>query len=424
MNVLVIGSGGREHTLGWKIAQSPHLTELYFAPGNGGTWEVGENINVKGTDFEGIREIVLDKKIDMVVVGPEEPLVRGINDYFREDPDLRDIPVIGPGREGARLEGSKEFAHHFMEKYKIPTSGYKSFSEGQYDEAVNYLAGMNPPYVIKADGLAAGKGVIICENMGEAKDTLQAFFGGKFGEASKKVVVEEYLEGSELSAFVLTDGETWKMFPLAKDYKRAGENDTGPNTGGIGCLSPVPYADEAFTAKIEEQVVEPTLAGLRKEGISFKGFLYFGLMKVGDEPYVLEYNIRMGDPEAQVVIPRMNSDLLESFIALSNNRLHDYTLEIDDTSVAAAVILASEGYPGDYEKGKEISISVPLEQVYLFHAGTTYKDGRLVTSGGRVMAVTSVDHTFEKAFASIYEQIDKIDFEGKYFRRDIGYDVL
>lgn len=424
MNVLVIGSGGREHTLGWKIAQSPHLTELYFAPGNGGTWEVGENINVKGTDFEGIREIVLDKKIDMVVVGPEEPLVRGINDYFREDPDLRDIPVIGPGREGARLEGSKEFAHHFMEKYKIPTSGYKSFSEGQYDEAVNYLAGMNPPYVIKADGLAAGKGVIICENMGEAKDTLQAFFGGKFGEASKKVVVEEYLEGSELSAFVLTDGETWKMFPLAKDYKRAGENDTGPNTGGIGCLSPVPYADEAFIAKIEEQVVEPTLAGLRKEGISFKGFLYFGLMKVGDEPYVLEYNIRMGDPEAQVVIPRMNSDLLESFIALSNNRLHDYTLEIDDTSVAAAVILASEGYPGDYEKGKEISISVPLEQVYLFHAGTTYKDSRLVTSGGRVMAVTSVDHTFEKAFASIYEQIDKIDFEGKYFRRDIGYDVL
>lgn len=424
MNVLVIGSGGREHTLGWKIAQSPHLTELYFAPGNGGTWEVGENINVKGTDFEGIREIVLDKKIDMVVVGPEEPLVRGINDYFREDPDLRDIPVIGPGREGARLEGSKEFAHHFMEKYKIPTSGYKSFSEGQYDEALNYLAGMNPPYVIKADGLAAGKGVIICENMGEAKDTLQAFFGGKFGEASKKIVVEEYLEGSELSAFVLTDGETWKMFPLAKDYKRAGENDTGPNTGGIGCLSPVPYADEAFIAKIEEQVVEPTLAGLRKEGISFKGFLYFGLMKVGDEPYVLEYNIRMGDPEAQVVIPRMNSDLLESFIALSNNRLHDYTLEIDDTSVAAAVILASEGYPGDYEKGKEISISVPLEQVYLFHAGTTYKDGRLVTSGGRVMAVTSVDHTFEKAFASIYEQIDKIDFEGKYFRRDIGYDVL
>ncbi len=423
MNVMIVGSGGREHTLGWKIAQSPHLTNLYFAPGNGGTWEAGENINVKGTDFAGLREIVLDKKIDMVVVGPEEPLVMGIDDYFWEDPDLSHVAVIGPGREGARLEGSKEYANRFMEKYKIPTAGYKSFSEGQYDEALDYIAGMQPPYVIKADGLAAGKGVVICNNMGEAKETLQNFFGGIFGEAGKKVVVEEYLDGRELSAFVLTDGENYKMFPLARDYKKAGENDTGPNTGGIGCLSPVPYADESFTMEIEEQIIRPTLAGLKKEGVPFKGFLYFGLMKVGNKPYILEYNVRMGDPEAQVVIPRMNSDLLEGFVALSENRLHEYKLEIDDTSVAAAVILASKGYPGDYEKGKEISISVPLEDIVLFHAGTAYENGRLVTSGGRVMAVTSTAKTYKQALASIYDQIHKVDFDGKYFRSDIGYDI-
>ena len=422
MNILVLGSGGREHTLGWKIAQSPHLTELYFAPGNGGTWEVGENINVKGSDFDGIREVVLDKKIDMVVVGPEEPLVNGITDFFREDPDLKEVSVIGPGREGARLEGSKEFAHHFMEKYKIPTSGYKSFSEGQYDEAVNHLDGLNPPYVIKADGLAGGKGVVICQTLGEARETLREFFGGKFGEASKKVVVEEFLEGSEMSAFVLTDGESYKMFPLAKDYKRIGEQDTGPNTGGMASLSPVNYADEAFIDKIEEKIVKPTIAGLRKEHIPYKGFLYFGLMKVGDEPYVLEYNVRMGDPEAQAVIPRMNSDLLEAFIALSNNKLHDYTLEIKD-SVCAAVILASGGYPGDYEKGKEISISVPLEDVQLFHAGTAYENSKLVTSGGRVLAVTSLARDFEKALSAIYNNIDNIDFEGKYFRSDIGKEL-
>ncbi|MCF8335197.1 MAG: phosphoribosylamine--glycine ligase [Bacteroidales bacterium] len=422
MNVLVIGSGGREHTLAWKISQSPHLTKLYIAPGNGGTWEVGENINVKDTDFGGIKEIVIDKQIDMVVVGPEEPLVKGIGDFFKEDPELREVPVIGSGRMGARLEGSKEFAHRFMEKYRIPTPGYKSFSEGQYEEAVNYLDGLTPPYVLKADGLAAGKGVVISETLREARDTLKEFFGGKFGEASKKVVVEDYLEGRELSVFVLTDGENYKMFPLAKDYKRAGEKDTGSNTGGMGSLSPVTYVDESFIEKIEEKIVKPTIGGLRQEGIPYKGFLYFGLMKIEDEPYVLEYNIRMGDPEAQVVIPRMKSDLLEAFIALSNNKLHDYTLEIDD-SVAAAVILASEGYPGEYEKGKEISISVPLEQVHLFHAGTAYDNGRLVTSGGRVMAVASVALTFEKALAFIYEQIGQIDFEGKYFRKDIGYDI-
>ena len=422
MNILVVGSGGREHTLAWKIARSPHLTNLYIAPGNGGTWEVGENIDVKGTDFGGIREIVLDKKIDMVVVGPEEPLVRGLGDFFREDPELSEIPVIGPGREGARLEGSKEFAHRFMEKYDIPTSGYKSFSEGQYEEAVNYLDGLNPPYVIKADGLAAGKGVVICQTLGEARETLSEFFGGKFGEASKKVIVEEFLEGKELSAFVLTDGETYKMFPTAKDYKRIGEQDTGPNTGGMASLSPVSYADESFLRKIEDKVVKPTIEGLKKEQIPYRGFLYFGLMKVGDEPYMLEYNIRMGDPEAQVVIPRMNSDLLEAFVALSNNKLHEYTLEIDD-SVSAAVILASEGYPGAYEKGKEINISVPLEGVHLFHAGTNYDNGKLVTAGGRVMAVTALAPNFEKALASIYNNMDKVNFEGKYFRGDIGKDL-
>lgn len=423
MNVLVIGSGGREHTLGWKIAQSPHLKKLYFAPGNGGTREIGENLDVKGTDFGGIKEVVLDKQIDMVVVGPEQPLVEGIGDFFSSEPDLRDIPFIGPGMEGARLEGSKEFANRFMEKYNIPTAKYCSFTEDQYEKAISYLKKLDPPYVLKADGLAAGKGVVIAGTFEEAESTMKEFFGGKFGEASKKVVVEEFLEGKELSVFVLTDGNSYKMFPLAKDYKRAGEHDTGLNTGGMGALSPVTYADESFIRKVEDQIIEPTIKGLKKEQIRYRGFLYFGLMKVGDTPYVIEYNVRMGDPEAQVVVPRMKGDLLEALLSVGNGSLEDYTFDIDE-SVAAAVILASGGYPGKYEKGKEITIETPLENSHVFHAGTKHENGRLVTSGGRVMAVASLASTFEEALSSIYQDIDNIDFEGKYFRRDIGYDIL
>ena len=422
MNVLIVGSGGREHTLAWKIARSPHLTRLFIAPGNGGTSEVGENVNLKDTDFEGIKKVVLDKKIDMVVVGPEQSLVEGIGDFFAGDPEIKHIPLIGPGMEGARLEGSKEFANRFMEKYNIPTAQYRSFTDDQYEEALNYLKTLQPPYVLKADGLAAGKGVVIAETFDEAQSTLKDFFGGQFGEASKKVVIEEFLEGRELSAFVLTDGENYKMFPLAKDYKRAGERDTGLNTGGMGSLSPVTYADEAFIQKIEEQIVQPTIQGLQKENIEYKGFLYFGLMKVGDTPYVIEYNVRMGDPEAQVVIPRMKSDLLEALQAVGNGTLKDYNLDIDE-SVAAAVILASQGYPGKYEKGKEIVLPSELKDGLVFHAGTKIENGKLVTSGGRVMAVASLAPDFEKALSKIYEAIDQIDFEGKYFRRDIGYDV-
>ena len=422
MNVLIIGSGGREHTLAWKIAQSPHLNKLYVAPGNGGTWEVAENIDVKVTDFEGIKEVVLDRQIDLVVVGPEQPLVEGIGDFFAGDSDLRDVALTGPGMSGARLEGSKDFANRFMERYNIPTAQYRSFTEDQYEAACAYLKAMDPPFVIKADGLAAGKGVVIAEDIETAENTLKEFFGGKFGEASKKVVIEQFLKGKELSAFVLTDGENYKLFPLAKDYKRAGERDTGLNTGGMGSLSPVTYADEPFIRKIEKKVIQPTIRGLKKENIPYTGFLYFGLIQVDNEPYVIEYNVRMGDPEAQVVIPRIKSDLLEALQAVHSHTLPDHSLEIHE-SVAAAVILTSEGYPGKYEKGKTISIKEPTEDCHIFHAGTAQQNDRLVTSGGRVMAVTALAPSFKQALDNIYPNIEKIHFEGKYFRRDIGYDI-
>lgn len=422
MNVLIIGSGGREHTLAWKLSRSDHLEKLFIAPGNGGTDATGTNLNVDSTDFEGIKQAILENQIEMVVVGPEQPLVEGIGDFFENDRELHDIPLIGPGKAGARLEGSKGYANHFMEKYGIPTAGYRSFGEDQYEEALRYLRQMKPPYVLKADGLAAGKGVVIAETLEEAGNTLQEFFAGKFGDASKKVVVEEYLKGKELSVFILTDGMNYQMFPLAKDYKRAGENDTGLNTGGMGSLSPVTYADDPFIEKIEQKIIQPTIDGLQKENIRYKGFLYFGLMKVGDEPYVIEYNVRMGDPEAQVVIPRVESDLLEALMAVENNTLGDFKLEIDN-KVAAAVILASQGYPGKYEKGKKIALPAELKDGLVFHAGTKKENGNLVTSGGRVMAVTSLAPTFDEALSVVYQNINKIDFEGKYYRRDIGYDI-
>ena len=422
MNVLVLGSGGREHTLAWKMSKSPLLDKLYLAPGNGGTATLGENIDIAANDLEAIRQVVLDKHINLVVVGPEQPLVDGIVDYFRDDLVLNRVPVIGPERRGALLEGSKDYANRFMEKYGIPTARFQSFYSGQMDQAVQYLENLSAPYVIKADGLAAGKGVVIAESMDEAKQTLEEFFEGKFGDASKTVVIEEFLEGKELSAFILTDGQSYKMFPLAKDYKRAGEGDTGPNTGGMGALSPVSYASDDFIKKIQDKVVEPTMRGLRKERIDYRGFLYFGLMKVGDEPYVIEYNVRMGDPEAQVVIPRMKSDLLEALDAVAHQRLDSYQLEVTDHA-AATVILASKGYPGKYEKGKAIRLPESTGNIQIFHAGTKQEDNKLVTAGGRVMAVSAQADDFQAALSAIYKTIDAIDFDGKYYRKDIGYDL-
>lgn len=419
---MIIGSGGREHTLAWKIKQSPLLGKLYLAPGNGGTTETGENLDVNPTDFEAIRQVVLNKKIDMVVVGPEQPLVGGIGDYFRQDLVLNRIPLIGPEKAGALLEGSKDYANRFMDKYGIPTARFRSFAAREMEDAMEYLQRLEAPYVLKADGLAGGKGVVICQNLDEARQTLQTFFEGRFGESSKKVVVEEFLEGKELSVFILTDGRNYKMFPAAKDYKRIGEGDTGPNTGGMGALSPVPYGGEDFMEKVRHQVIEPTMEGLRNERIDYRGFLYFGLMKVGDHPYVIEYNVRMGDPEAQVVIPRIASDLLEALDAVAHQRLEDYELKISP-SAAATVILASEGYPGKYEKGQPITLAGGLEDVYVFHAGTEQKDSQLVTSGGRVMAVTALAEHYRNALSTIYSNIEKIQFEGRYYRRDIGYDV-
>jgi phosphoribosylamine--glycine ligase len=404
------------------MSKSPLLDKLYIAPGNGGTQTLGENINVAVSDLEGIRKVVLDKHINLVVVGPEQPLVDGIVDYFREDLVLNRIPVVGPERRGALLEGSKDYANRFMEKYGIPTARFRSFYSGQIKEAVQYLESLSAPYVIKADGLAAGKGVVIAESLDEAKQTLQEFFEGKFGDASKTVVIEEFLEGRELSAFILTDGQTYKMFPLAKDYKRAGEEDTGPNTGGMGALSPVSYAGDDFVKKLRDKVVEPTMRGLRKERIDYRGFLYFGLMKVGDEPYVIEYNVRMGDPEAQVVIPRMKTDLLEAMDAVAHQRLDSYELEVDEQA-AATVILASQGYPGKYEKGKAIRLPESTGNIQIFHAGTKLEENRLVTAGGRVMAVSAQADDFNAALSSIYKTIDAIDFDGKYYRKDIGYDL-
>ncbi|MFO8234409.1 MAG: phosphoribosylamine--glycine ligase [Bacteroidales bacterium] len=424
MNVLIIGSGGREHALAWKLAQSSLLTKLYIAPGNGGTGETGENISVSPGDFDELKRISLERNIDMVVVGPEQPLAEGIKDYFLSDEETRDIFVVGPDKHGALLESSKAFANQFMQKYSIPTAGFKSFDIDQMGEGYDYLNSLKPPYVLKADGLAAGKGVIITKDLAEAKKHLKELLEGKFGEASKRVVIEEFLEGRELSVFILTDGEHYKLLPFAKDYKRAEEGDEGPNTGGMGSLSPVPYVDKDFQKKVEEKIIRPTLQGLKKEGIDYKGFLYFGLMKVGDEPYVVEYNVRLGDPETQPVLSLLKSDLLTHLKALCNNTLDSEKFEIYN-DVAAAVILASGGYPGAYEKGKLITMpSVnDLKDVLVFHAGTKLSDSKLFTSGGRVMAVTARADNFERALGKIYAAIDKIEFKHKYYRKDIGYDI-
>lgn len=424
MNVLLLGSGGREHAFAWKLAQSAKLSQLYIAPGNAGTREVGINVNLDPMNFQAIKEFVKGNGIHLVIVGPEAPLVAGIADFFQADASLRYIPVIGPGRLGAQLEGSKDFSKAFMIRHGIPTAQYHSFTEPTLEQGLQFLETLEAPYVLKADGLAAGKGVLICDELVEARLELTSMLlDAKFGEASKKVVIEEFLHGIELSVFVLTDGKSYRVLPAAKDYKRIGEGDTGLNTGGMGAVSPVPFADEAFIAKVEEQVVKPTIAGLASDGIDYAGFIFIGLMNVNGNPFVIEYNVRMGDPETEVVVPRIQSDLLELFEAVGNRELESYQLKVDSRT-ACTVMLVADGYPGNYRKGHTITGLDKVEGSMVFHAGTTVKDGKVVTNGGRVLTVTSMGHTLEEALEQSFTNAETINYEGKYFRTDIGADLL
>ncbi|MFP4024948.1 MAG: phosphoribosylamine--glycine ligase [Thiohalospira sp.] len=422
MNILLLGSGGREHALAWKISQSKLLKKLYIAPGNAGTAKVGENLNLDISNFIEVKEFVLKNNIQMVVVGPEQPLVDGIHDFFLSDSELKLIPVIGPVKAGAILEGSKDFAKEFMNKYAIPTARYKSFTKNSLAEGKQFLETLKPPYVLKADGLAAGKGVLILEDIDEAKMALENMLQGQFGEASQTVVIEEFLSGIEVSVFVLTDGKTYKILPEAKDYKRIGEGDTGLNTGGMGAVSPVPFADKQFMNKVENKIIKPTLDGLQQENIDYKGFIFFGLMNVNGEPFVIEYNVRMGDPEAEVVIPRIKTDLLELFKHISEETLEVATFETEEKATAT-VMLVSGGYPGKYEKGKKIHSIHSVENSILFHAGTTIKNDTLVTNGGRVIAITSFGNTIFDALEQSYQNAEIIEFEKKYYRKDIGFDL-
>ena len=423
MNILILGSGGREHTFAHKISQSKHCNKLYVAPGNAGMAQIAENIPIDPIDFEAVKKIVLENKIEMVVVGPEDPLVKGIYDFFAEEETLKNVSVIGPSKKGALLEGSKERAKQFMAMHNIPTAAYKSFTAKSLEAGKAFLETLNPPYVLKADGLAAGKGVLILKNLEEAKQELENMLTGeKFGEASKTVVIEEFLDGIELSVFVLTDGKNYKTLPTAKDYKRIGEGDTGLNTGGMGAISPVPFADAGFMKKIEERIVKPTIEGLQKEEIEYKGFVFIGLIKVGDEPYVIEYNVRMGDPETEVVLPRIKTDLVELFQKVSEGKLNEIDLEIEEKT-AATVMLVSGGYPEAYEKGKEITGFENVDGSLLFHAGTLQKEGKILTNGGRVLAITSFGNDFREALKKSYENMDKLHFDGMYYRRDLGFDL-
>jgi len=423
MNILILGSGGREHTFAWKIAQSPLCDNLFVAPGNSGTAEIAKNIEISVTDFPAIKTLVLIENIKMVVVGPEDPLVQGIHDFFLNDNTLKHIAVIGPQKAAAELEGSKEFAKEFLYRHNIPTAAYKSFNKDNVEEGYAFLETLNAPYVLKADGLAAGKGVLILNDLEEAKTELKLMLvDSKFGAASSKVVIEEFLDGIELSCFVLTDGKNYKILPTAKDYKRIGEGDTGLNTGGMGAISPVPFADEVFMSKIEERIVKPTITGLQNDNLPYKGFVFIGLIKVGDDPKVIEYNVRMGDPETEVVLPRLKNDLVELFQAVANETLNEIDIDIDQRA-ATTVMLVSGGYPEAYEKGKEISGIGAVSESILFHAGAKLKDENILTSGGRVMAITSYGNTYQEAIKKSYQSIEKLKFDKMYYRKDIGFDL-
>jgi phosphoribosylamine--glycine ligase len=423
MNILLLGSGGREHAFAWKMTQSALCTQLFVAPGNAGTAKIATNIAVNPNDFETIKQFVLENTIKMVVVGPEDPLVNGIYDFFKTDTKISHIPVIGPSKLGAQLEGSKEFAKEFLVKNNIPTAKYESFTSETVEKGYAFLETLSPPYVLKADGLAAGKGVVILNDLQEAKNELKAMLvDAKFGSASAKVVIEEFLDGIELSCFVLTDGKNYKILPTAKDYKRIGEGDTGLNTGGMGAISPVPFADTALMQKIESQIVIPTIQGLNNDNIEYKGFVFIGLIKVGDNPFVIEYNVRMGDPETEVVIPRIKSDLVALFEAVASEKLIDFNLDID-SKTAATIVVVSGGYPEEFEKGKQIFGLDTKTESLIFHAGTKEENGKIVSNGGRVLAVTSFGDTFSTATKKSYQTIENLKFDKMNYRKDIGFDL-
>lgn len=423
MTILLLGSGGREHALAYKLLQSPSCEKLFVAPGNAGTAGIATNVAVSPTDFEALKALVLSEQIDMVVVGPEDPLVLGVYDFFKNDAQINHVPVIGPSKLGAQLEGSKEFAKEFLVKHQIPTAAYASFTAETVEQGCEFLTTLQPPFVLKADGLAAGKGVLILQDLQEAQNELHNMLvNAKFGAASSKVVIEEFLDGIELSCFVLTDGKNYKLLPTAKDYKRIGEGDTGLNTGGMGAVSPVPFADEVLMEKIESRIVKPTVAGLQQDGIEYKGFVFIGLIIVKGEPMVIEYNVRMGDPETEVVMPRIQSDLVTLFQAVAEQKLDEVALDIDSRS-ATTIMVVSGGYPEEYDKGFAISGIENISDSIVFHAGTKLENGQVLTNGGRVLAVTSFGTTYQEAIKKSYQNINKLHFDKMYFRKDIGFDL-
>ncbi|MCE1200877.1 MAG: phosphoribosylamine--glycine ligase [Bacteroidia bacterium] len=425
MNVLIIGSGGREHALAWKIKQSQEVKRLFIAPGNAGTMTLGQNLPLEVNDMAQLRAACIEQDIQLVVVGPEQPLVNGIVDFFRNDAMLKDIAIIGPSASAARLEGSKAFAKDFMAEFGIPTAGFIRVNLNNIDEGIDFLRNAKPPFVLKADGLAAGKGVLIIEEREEAEAELSAMLRGKFGKASETVVIEEFLKGIELSVFVLTDGQHYKMLPSAKDYKRIGENDTGLNTGGMGAVSPVPFADRHFMDKVRQRIIEPTIGGIAARGMDYRGFIFFGLMNVNGDPYVIEYNVRLGDPEAECILPRIKGDFAQLLLACHEGRLQEVKTELDDRH-AVTFIMASGGYPGDFAKGKTITGLQDVEDCHLFHSGTSIcvENGNIKTAGGRVLALTALDYSIQEARTKALSNLSRISFEGAYYRRDIGLDLI